>query len=920
MNEEEIFEAIIGLPAEKRAAFLDRECSDNPSMRASIEQLLSFADDSGGFAAELAILNGAGSELSITKSGSHIGPFRLGKILGEGGMGVVYRATQTEPVCREVALKIIKPGLDTKEVVSRFRAEQQALAVMDHPLVAKVLEAGITENDRPYFVMELVDGLPITEFCDHHQLSTESRLKLFTNVCKAVQHAHSKSIVHRDIKPTNVLVSMCEGQPLPKVIDFGIAKALDRELNDRTAVTQLTQVLGTPLYMSPEQADPIKNEFVDTRTDIYSLGVLLYELLTGTTPFDRTRMKEAADDEFRRIVREEEPKKPSTMISTLGETATTVSASRKTDPKRLRRHLQGDLDWIVMKALEKERNRRYETASGFADDVQRFLDFEPVQASPPSGFYRFRRMVRRNRRLVTAALTIAALLVLGIVGTSFGLVKSMRSNADLQQSLQSEERLRIAAEQNAEIANRQTEVAREVIRFLNNDLLLSLAPSSSGGKGRDVRMRDVLEEASMRIEESSKPGGRLDGKPIVEAAIRLVLGKSFDFLGLPGTAIPHLERAQSLLTDLKNRGRPSTRESELQLLYVLSGLSGVYAQTGRIDLAEKMNRKAIDGLTEFHSADHSETLIAKNNLAVLLVGRGKFHEASQIFEDLANLKAKSFGETHADTLVARGNQAATWLRLNKLEKADELLTRILPMARNNGDPVAISLILQNLGELRSRQNAFEQAEKMFTESVDLRTKVYGPEHPLTVEVMGYLGILEMNRKDWDKAEENLAKVYEIHRRVSGPASPRTVSIRISLAATLTYLDRWQEAAKLMLSDHSNIIQAFGHDHVLIRRSYSLLDWIAKNLENKGQNDAALEIRIIQKKRYLSLANKVHPNASDLSDAGKFFAGVDLESIRDLSLAEEFLQRAIALEDTKQGTRTKEYRSALVDIREKQESQ
>ena len=332
-----------------------------------------------------------------------IGPYKLLEQIGEGGMGLVFHADQLRPVRRRVALKIIKPGMDTKQVIARFEAERQALALMDHPNIARVLDAGATDSGRPYFVMELVRGIPITEYCDHHKLTIRQRLELFMRVCNAVQHAHQKGIIHRDLKPTNVLVAHDDTVPVPKVIDFGVAKATGQSLTERSLFTGIAQMLGTPRYMSPEQAS-LNLLDVDTRSDIYSLGVLLYELLTGTTPFEEERMRTLGLDEMRRIIQEEEPPHPSTRVSTLGATLTTTAKRRRIDPRRMSVELRGDLDWIVMKALDKDRNRRYESANSFALDVGRYLANEPVEACPPSVGYRMRKFARRNKAaLATAA-------------------------------------------------------------------------------------------------------------------------------------------------------------------------------------------------------------------------------------------------------------------------------------------------------------------------------------------------------------------------------------------------------------------------------------------------------------------------------------------------------------------------------------
>ncbi len=408
-----------------RAECLDRACKNNADLRGKIEALLQAHQDAGNF------LGGPAAPPEVTSDhplregpSSQIGPYKLLEQIGEGGMGVVFMAEQTRPVQRRVALKIIKTGMETRQVVARFEAERQALAMMDHPNIARVLDAGATEAGRPYFVMELVRGVPMTEFCNQNGLSIRDRLELFVTVCQAVQHAHQKGIIHRDIKPTNVLVTLHDGHPVIKVIDFGVAKATGQKLTDKTLFTGFTQMIGTPLYMSPEQAE-MSGLDVDTRSDIYSLGVLLYELLTGTTPFTSERFKTAAYDEIRRIIREEEPPRPSTRLTTLAlEAASTVGTQRKGDPRQLSRLFRGELDWIVMKALEKDRTRRYETASGVARDIQRYLSDEPVLACPPSAAYRLRKFARRNKAVLAMAGLISAALILGTVASCYFALKA----------------------------------------------------------------------------------------------------------------------------------------------------------------------------------------------------------------------------------------------------------------------------------------------------------------------------------------------------------------------------------------------------------------------------------------------------------------------------------------------------------------
>jgi eukaryotic-like serine/threonine-protein kinase len=407
---------------ETRAACIERACAGDSELRHWVEALLLAHAEAGAFldhppaALETAATITGTDDGAVEEEGpgTVIGRYKLLERIGEGGMGVVFMAQQVEPVRRKVALKVIKAGMDSRQIVARFEAERQALAMMDHPNIARVLDGGTTRAGRPYFVMELVQGVPVTEFCDQNRLAARQRLELFVRVCQAVQHAHTKGVIHRDLKPNNVLVTLADGVPVPKVIDFGIAKATGQELTEKTLFTQFAQMIGTPLYMSPEQAGGGAD--VDTRSDVYSLGVLLYELLTGTTPFDRGRLGGVAFEEVRRIIRDEDPPKPSTRISTLGAALAEVSARRATEPRRLRQLVRGELDWIVMRALEKDRNRRYESANGLVLDVQRYLANEAVHACPPSTSYRFRKYARRNRvTLLTAASIVAVLLVATVV-------------------------------------------------------------------------------------------------------------------------------------------------------------------------------------------------------------------------------------------------------------------------------------------------------------------------------------------------------------------------------------------------------------------------------------------------------------------------------------------------------------------------
>jgi hypothetical protein len=483
-QEEALFDAARNLasPAARRA-FLDQACTDDPGLRAKVEALLAAEAEAEKFfndAALSVVLTASGSQEAAVKigppdakaedgitevSGTRIGRYKLLQRIGEGGGGVVYMAEQEEPVRRRVALKIIKLGMDTRSVIARFEAERQALAMMDHPNIARVLDAGATDTGRPYFVMELVRGVKITDYCDKNQLDTRRRLDLFIQICQAIQHAHQKGIIHRDIKPSNILVTLHDGVPVPKVIDFGIAKATEMRLTDKTFFTAYEQIIGTPAYMSPEQAE-MSGLDIDTRSDIYSLGVLLYELLTGRTPFDPKKLLQHGLDEMRRTLREQEPQRPSTMLTTLQGTELTATAEhRQAEPPKLISLLRGDLDWIVMKALEKDRRHRYETANGLAMDINRYLNHEPVVARPPNRFYRFQKLVRRNQVIFTATGAVAVALIIGL-GTStwlFFMEKAARQRAVAAEQQQA--RLRQEAEQaraNEAELRRQAETRQKI--------------------------------------------------------------------------------------------------------------------------------------------------------------------------------------------------------------------------------------------------------------------------------------------------------------------------------------------------------------------------------------------------------------------------------------------------------------------------
>ena len=489
MTEKEIFMAAVRMEdRESRDDYLSEACGEDASLRDRIDALLAAKEREDSLldhppARFAPTVDTAGNWDEVDQQ---IGPYKLREKLGEGGFGVVYVAEQAKPIRRKVALKVVKPGMDSKEVVARFEAERQALALMDHPNIARVLDAGVTAQGRPFFVMELVHGVPITEFCDKNNLPTNKRLELFRDVCRAVQHAHQKGVIHRDLKPSNVMVTLRDGEPIPKVIDFGVAKALSQQLTEKTVYTRYGQVIGTPQYMSPEQAE--MNELgIDTRSDIYSLGVLLYELLTGRPPIETDRLVASGYAEMIRLICEDEPLRPSAKVSTLGQQATVIADARQTDPVSLSRSLSGELDWIVMKALDKNRERRYETANQFAADIQCFLANEPVQACPPTLAYRLSKTVRRNRRLVAAATTFVVLLCLGLIGTSIGMLQAS-GQAQRAQAAQVEAE---SAQEKEANARRETEQQKEALAAKNLELAKAKAKAEEATKLAEQRAKEV---------------------------------------------------------------------------------------------------------------------------------------------------------------------------------------------------------------------------------------------------------------------------------------------------------------------------------------------------------------------------------------------------------------------------------------------
>ena len=858
---EELFGAALDRPVDERDAFLDEACGDDADLRAELEDLLRRDERED---TELPL-----PQIVVQESESvpeRIGAYRIVRPIGEGGFAVVYLAEQTEPLRREVALKVLKAGLDTKATLARFAAERQALAVMNHDGIARIYDAGETERGRPYFAMEYVEGRPITSYCDQHALATDERLELFAAVCDAVHHAHQKGVIHRDLKPSNILVTEAEGSPRVKVIDFGIAKAMATDLAGNVVDTQFGQILGTPEYMSPEQAGSGPGD-LDTRTDIYSLGVVLYELLAGVPPFSRDTLARAGFAEIQRIIREEDPPRPSTRLSTLGADGDDVARRHRSTPRELIRQLRGELDWVVLKSMEKDRERRYGAPAELAADLRRFLRHEPLVARPPSVGYRLRKFSRRNK----IALTVAAGLAVGLIGltagVTFALIESNRQRALTEQALE------------------ETALARDEAEAVTEFLSTMLGAVSPYQGGRDVTVVEVLESTAAGLDEE------IGDRPLVATRVRRAIGVAYNDLGYPDRAEPLVRRAfadhesllgpehpqtltsldeigdnlmlqdrvaeaeslyaelyaqqvrvygiddrrplmsmhqrgcalaemsryaeaESLLVESWERAQRVIEPDDQVYLSFASNLANVYADMGRVDDAAPLLELVREERTRLHGEKHPAVLETWNNLAMLYADQGRFRESLPLLARASSLQNELIGPTHHEALITRNNLAAIHGMVFEWDEARRVYEEGLELAleQRGTDERVVQHMINNLGYLHLRRGDLDRAEELLRQAYELRLEHYGREHRDTSVSINNLGELALLRGNVARADSLHALNLEIRSELLGKEHPHTLATLVNLGQVRLEQARPAAAEALLSEAYTIARRTMGEGH------------------------------------------------------------------------------------------------------------
>ena len=740
---------------------------------------------------------------------SSIGAYKLLQQIGEGGMGTVWMAEQQEPVKRQVALKLIRADMNSKEILARFEAERQALAIMDHPNIARVLDAGTTETGTPYFVMELVKGVPLNEYCDRNKLSVRDRLALFIPVCNAIQHAHQKGILHRDLKPSNVLVTLLDGKPVPKVIDFGLAKAIEHthKLTDKTLFTEFGKVVGTLQYMSPEQAE-MSTMDVDTRTDIYSLGVMLYELLTGTTPLEQDSLTKNALLEVLAIIRETEPPVPSVRLSASGDAATGISLQRKITPIKLRQILKGDLDWVVMKAIEKERPRRYETANGFAMDIQRFLNGEPVLAAPPSTLYKVNKFIRRNRTAVAAAALVLVALVLGIAGTTWGLIEAQHQQRIARTAAAEKERALRAEAARAEAEQAARKEAQEQTRM------------ALEAREQEAKAKDRAEKRLLQVEKANE-----------------ILASIFDSLNPEQIAASEKPLQQVLVENLDSAVEQLQDES-IGDPSVVAGMRYRIAKSlsnlGQTEKAIPLFEQALKAFREHLGAEHLDTLKCLDSLSSALMGAGQTDKALPLAEETLELFKQHQGPKHLDTINAMNNLAMAYFFDGQLDKATPLLEEVHELAKSELGPEHSTTLgtMNNLGAAYNRTQP-DRAIPFFQESLELLERELGPQHPYTLFSMSNLGSAYLKVGKPESAVPLLKRASTASKAILGSDHRETIHRMGHLAGAYLQMDATAEAIPIFEELVRLCTLRFGPEHIetlIESRNLAMAHWMAGSLE------------------------------------------------------------------------------------------